>query len=90
MLGNADAVRVGDLGDGDPTPHRGFQVDVVRADPRRDSQLQPRRLRDPLSRQVGRPEGLGDDDLSPRELSIEVLTRPVIVRGDNKRVAALL
>ena len=90
MLGHADAVGIGDLGDGDPTLDRGFQINVVRADPRRDSQLQPRRLRDPLGRQVGRPERLGDDDRSLRQLSLEDRVRPVLVRSDNKRVAALL
>ena len=90
MLGHADAVGIGDLGDGDPTLDRRFQINVVRADPRRDSEVQPRRLRDPLSRQVGRPERLGDDDLSVRELSLEDGVRPVLVRRDNKRVATLL
>ena len=41
MLGHADAVGIGDLGDGDPTLDRRFQINVVRADPRRDSQLSP-------------------------------------------------
>ena len=63
---------------------------MVRADPRRDSQFQPRRLRDPLGRQVGGPEGLGDDDLGLRELLLEQRVRPVLVRGDDKRVVALL
>src|SRR5437667_4746578 len=90
MLGNADAVGIGDLGDGDPTPDRRFQINVVRADPRRDSQLQPRRLRDPLARQVGRPERLRDDDLSVWELSLEDRAWPVLVRRDNKPVVAFL
>src|SRR5205823_8821927 len=45
---------------------------------------------DPLSRQVGRPEGLGDDDLSLRKLSLEDRVRPVLVRRDDKRVAPFL
>ena len=89
MLGHADAVGRGDLGDGDLALDRRFQINVVEADPRRDNQPQPRRLRDPLSRQVGRPERLGDDDLSV-ELSLEDRVRPILVRRDNKRVAALL
>src|SRR6266516_1908214 len=90
MLGDADAVRIGDLADGDPPLDRRFQINVVGADPRRDSQPQRRRLRDPLRRQVGRPERLRDDDRSLRQLSLEDRVRPVLVRGDNKRVAALL
>ncbi len=90
MLGHADAVGIGDLGDRDPTLDRRFQINVVRAYPRRDRELQPGRLCDPRSRQVGRPERLGDDDLSARELSLEDRVRPVLVRRDNKRVAAFL
>ena len=69
---------------------RRFQIDVVGADPSGDSQLQPRRLRDPVSRQVRRPERLGDDDLRVRELLLEERVRPVLVRGDDKLVAAFL
>ena len=90
MLGHADTVGIGDLGDRDPTLDRRFQINVVRAYPRRDREVQPGRLRDPLSRQVGRPERLGDDDLSVRELSLEDRVRPVLVRRDNKRMAAFL
>ena len=90
MLRHADAVGIGDLGDGDPVLDRRLQVDVVGADSRRDGQLQPRRVRDPLGRQVGRPERLGDDDLSVRKLSFEDGVRPVLVRRNDEGVAALL
>ena len=58
MLGDADAVRVRDLGNRDPALDRRLQINVIRADPRRDRQLQLRRLGDPLGGQVGGPERL--------------------------------
>ena len=90
MLRHADAVGVGDLGDGDTVLDSRLQIDVVGSDPRRDRQLQLRRLGDPLGRQVGGPERLGDDDLGVRELSFEDRVRPVLVGRDNIRMAALL
>ena len=71
MLGDADAVGVGDLGDRDPALDRGLQVDVVGADPGGDRELQVRRLGDPLGGQVGGPEGLRDHDLGVGELALE-------------------
>ena len=90
VLGDADAVGVGDLGDREPALDRRLQVDVVGADPGGQRQLQLRRLGDPLGRQVGRPEGLGDDDLGLRQLALEDRVRAVLVGGDDERVPALL
>ena len=73
VLGDADAVAVRDLGDGDPAIDRRLEIDVIRADPRRDRELQVGRDGEALRRQVRGPEGLGDHDLglgsSPRRPS---------------------
>jgi len=58
VLGHADAVRVGHLGDRQAVLDRGLQVDVIGADAGGQRELQLRRLRDPLGREVGRPERL--------------------------------
>ena len=71
VFGDADRVAIGHLGDGDPTRDRGFQVDVVRPDARRDSHLQILRLGDPLCRQIGRPERLRDHDVRIHKLIFE-------------------
>src|ERR1700679_2059588 len=48
MLGDADTVAVRDFCHGDPALHCGFQVDMVRADPGCDRELQFRSLDDAL------------------------------------------
>ena len=58
MLGYADAVAVGDLGDGDPPLHRCLQINMIRADTGGDRELQLAGLGDSLGCQVGRPERL--------------------------------
>jgi hypothetical protein len=58
VLGHADAVAVGDLGDGDPVRNRCLQIDMIGADARGDRELQFRRLSDPLRAQIGRSEWL--------------------------------
>ena len=44
---------------------------MVRADAGGDRQLELRRLGDPLGGQVGRPEGLRDDDVGIGEFALE-------------------
>ena len=88
VLGDADAVRVGDLGDGEAVLDRRLQVDVVGADPGGQRQLQVRRLGDPLGGQVGGPERLRDDDVGLGQLALEDRVRPVLVGGHRQRVAA--
>ena len=90
VLGDADAVRVADLGDGQPAVDCRLQVDVVRADPGRDGELQVRRLGDPLRRQVRGPERLGDDDLRLGQLPLEDRVGTVLVGRDRELVPALL
>ena len=63
---------------------------MIRADAGGDRELQVRRLGDPLGRQVGGPERLGDDDVGVGQLALEVRVRPVLVGGDDQRVARLL
>ena len=58
VLGDADAVAVGDLRDGDSAVDRRLEIDMIRADPRRDRELQVGRHGEALRRQVRGPEGL--------------------------------
>ena len=90
VLGDADAVAVGDLGDRDPALDGGLQIDVVRSDSSRHGELQPGRLGDPLGRQVRRPERLGDHDLGLWKRALEDRVGTVLLRGDDQLVAAPL
>ena len=58
MLGYADAIAVGHLGDGHPPRHRCLQVNMIRANTGGDRELQLAGLGDSLGCQVGRPERL--------------------------------
>src|SRR5690606_26367309 len=89
-LGDADAVAVGDLGDGDAVPDGGLQVDVVGADAGGQRELQPGRAGDPLGGEVGGPERLGDDHVGVGELAVEDRVGPLLVGGDHQGVPALL
>ena len=75
VLGHADAVAVGHLGDGDAAVDRGLEIDVVGADAGGDRELELRRLGDPLGGQVGGPERLGDDDVGVGQLAFEDASR---------------
>ena len=90
MLGDADAVAVGHLGDGDAALDRRLQVGVVGADAGGDHELEVRRLGEALGGHVRRPEGLADDDVGGGQLALEVGVRAVLVGGDGQLVAALL
>ena len=50
-------------------------------------ELQLRRLGDPLGGQVRGPERLRDDDVGVGQLALELRVRPVLVGGDDERVA---
>ena len=69
---------------------RRLQVDVVRADPGGQRQLELGCLGDPLRGQVGGPEGLGDHHIGVRKLSLEDRVGSILVRGDDQLVAASL
>src|SRR6185369_15507336 len=86
MLGDADRVAVGDLGDRDPALARRLQVGMVRTDARRDHQLDVPRLREALGGHVSRPEGLRDDHVRVDQLALENRFRPVLVGGDDQLV----
>ena len=58
VLGDTDAIAIGDFGHRQAPVHRRLQVDMIRPNPRRDRQLQLGRLGDPCGGQVRRPEGL--------------------------------
>ena len=90
VLGDADRVRVGDLGDRDLVVDRRLEVDVVGPDPGGHGELEVRCLGDPLRGQVGRPERLRDDDLGVRELALEGGVGPVLVGRDDQLVATAL
>ena len=49
MLGNADRIAEGDLGDRDTFVHRCLKVGVIGADSRRDHEFQLRRLGEALA-----------------------------------------
>ena len=80
MLGDADRVAVGDLGDGDAAIDRRLQVDMVGADAGGDRELEILRLGDPFGGQIGRPEWLRDDDIGIDQLALEVGVGAVLVR----------
>ena len=90
VLGDADAVAVGDLGDRHPGVHRRLQVDVVGADPGGDRELQVRGLGDPLGGQVRGPERLRDHHVRLRQPLLELGVRAVLVRGDDQGVTLRL
>ncbi len=90
VLGHADAVAVGHLGDGDAPIHRRLQVDVIRADTGSDRELQIVGLADSLLGQVGGPERLRDNDVGVGQLPLEHAIRSVLVRGDDERVTLRL
>ena len=69
---------------------RRLQINVIRADPRRHSQLQLGRLRDPLGGQIRRPKRLRDHDLRIAQLALEHRLSPVLVRRDYEVVTTLL
>src|SRR5277367_4243092 len=54
VLGDADAVAEGDLGDGDPAGNGRVEIDVVRTDPGGEGQLQIGSFGDPLGAQICR------------------------------------
>ena len=70
-----------------PLVDRGLQVDMVGADAGGQRELQILRLGDALGGQIGRPEGLRDDDVGIDQLALERAVRAVLVGGDDQRVA---
>ena len=90
MLGDADRVGIGDLGDGDALVHGGLQIGVVGADAGGDDQLQLLRLVEALLGHVSGPERLGDDDLGVGQLLLELRVRAFLVGGHHQSVAGLL
>ena len=86
MLGDADRIAVGDLGHRYAVVDRGLQVDMIGADAGRERQFELLGLGDPLLRQIGRPEGLRDDDLGVGELALQHGIRAVLVGRDDERV----
>ena len=90
VLGDADRVAVGDLGDGDALVHRGLQVGMVGADAGGDDELELLRLVEALLGHIGGPEGLRDHDLGVGQLLLEGRIRAVLVGGHDQCVAGLL
>ena len=87
MLGNTDAVAVGDFSDDDFSLDGGLQIDVIRSDTGGDRQLELGRLGDALRGQVRRPKRLRDHDLRIWQLSLEDRIRAVLVGGDDQLMA---
>lgn len=92
VLGNRNNVGPRDLGDGDAAVGLvgSVEVDVVGADAGRDGQLELLGLGQPLSRQVARVEGGGDDDLGVDELLVKGRVLVILVRRRHQRVAGVL
>ncbi len=90
MLGDADRVGEGDLGDRDALVHRRLQVGVVGADAGGDDHLQLLGLVEALLRHVGRPERLRDDDVRVGKLAVELAIGSVLVGRDDKGVTTIL
>src|SRR5688572_14628398 len=86
MLADADAVRVGHLGDSDIPRARGGQVVVVGADAGGDRQLQVPCPGDTIGGQVRGPERLRDHYVSIDELALEDAARPVLVGCHDERM----
>ena len=89
MLGDADRVAIGHLGDGDAPLHRGLEVGMVRADPGGHDHLEVPRPADPLGGHVSGPERLRDDDVGVDELAVERRIRAVLVGGHDQAMAVL-
>ena len=89
VLGDADAVTEGDLGDRDPARDRGVEIDVVRADAGGQRQLEILRFGDPLGGQVRRPKRLGNNDIGVGQLPFELRVRAVLVRCHDQLVPAV-
>ena len=89
VLGDADAVAEGHLGDGDPAGDRGVEIDVVRTDPGGQGQLEVLRFGDPLGGQICRPKRLGDNDIGVGQLALELRVRAFLVRCHDQLVPAV-
>ena len=87
MLGHADAIAIGDLGDRDAVLNGCLKIDVIRANACSDRKLQFLRLRDPFRCQVSRPERLRDDDLRIGQFAFEDRVLAILVRGHDEGVA---
>src|SRR5262249_28547317 len=85
-----DRVAIGHLGDGHALVHGGLQIGVIGADAGSDDELELLRLVEALLGHIGRPEGLGDDDLGIGQLLLEHRVRAFLVRGHYEAVACLL
>jgi len=70
MLGDADAVAVGDFCDGHAGLNGCVQIDVVGADTGGQRQLELGCSRDPLCGEVGGPEWLRDHDFGVRKVPV--------------------
>lgn len=87
VLGDADAVAVRDLGDGDAAGDGGVQVDVVGADAGGQRQLQLRGAGDALGGEVGGPERLGYHHVGVGQFTVQLRVGALLVGGDDQGVA---
>ncbi len=83
MLSHTDAVAVRHLGDGDTRLDRSIQVNMVRADSRRQCQLQLGRLGNSLRTEICGPEGLRDDHIGVGQLLLKHRVGPIFVGGNH-------
>ncbi|CDN65193.1 hypothetical protein I35_7636 [Burkholderia cenocepacia H111] len=87
VLGDADAVRAGDFGNGDVRACGRIQVDVIGADAGRQRELQLRRAGDPFGAQVRGPERLRNHHVGFGQPAFEFGVGAVLVARDDQRVA---
>lgn len=92
VLGDRDDVGARHFGDGDAAVGLvgRVEVDVVRADPGRDGELELLGAREALRVEVARVEGGGDDDFGVDELAVEFRLLAVLGRGRHEGVALVL
>ncbi len=86
---NTDAITKGNLAYRYVVVDRGLQIDVVRADPGRDSQFEVRRLRNPFGCNVRGPKWLRNYNISINYFLLEYRIRTVLVRRYDKRVTTI-
>ena len=88
VLGDADAVAEGHLGDRDPAGDRGVEINMVRTDPGGEGKLEILRFGDSLGGQIRRPKWLGDHDIGVGQLPLKLRVRAFFVRCHHQLVPA--
>jgi hypothetical protein len=86
VLRDADGIAVGHLRDRDAPVDCGLKIDMIGPDTSGHRQFQLFRLGNALRREIGRPEGLGNDNICVDEFALEHAVRPILVGRHNEGV----